>query len=270
MGAFRYSLNGSTIRTTPIMEKIRVASLAGFEGIELWHEDIDEFLQKGGSLSTLHKALCDYGLSVPTTIYLDKWFDANSIAWPKVLEECKRRMHQAASIKASHIIAGPPSHKADMSLGAKRYRELIELGESLNVLPSIEFLGFVEQINTIDAALEVMEKSGHPKATTILDPFHIHRGNGSLDSITKLKGHQVAIAHFMDTVNKPPRNQQYDQHRVMPGDGCFNLKKYLILLQKIGYEGWISLELFREDLWKKNPKEVALEGLAKMKNLAEN
>ncbi|MDP6891863.1 MAG: sugar phosphate isomerase/epimerase [Verrucomicrobiota bacterium] len=270
MNAFRYCLNGSTIRTTPILEKIRVAASAGFEGIELWHDDIDNFLQEGGSLSTIKEALCDHGLSVPTTIYLDQWFNANDLAWPSILKECKRRMEQAAAIQASHIIAAPPSGKANIHLGSQRYRELLELGESINVLPSIEFLGFVEQINTIEAALDVINKSGHPKGTTILDPFHIHRGNGSLESITKLEGHQVAIAHFMDTLNEPPRNQQFDKHRTMPGDGSFDLKRYLILLGKIGFKGWVSLELFREDLWTRNPEKVAIEGLTKMKSLIES
>jgi len=270
MSAFRYCLNGSTIRTTPILDKIRVAASAGFEGIELWHDDIDNFLQKGGSLSTINEALCDHGLSVPTTIYLDKWFNANDLDWPSVLEECKRRMDHAAAIQASHIIAAPPLGKANIPLGAQRYRELLELGESINVLPSIEFLGFVKQINTIEAALDVINQSGHPKGTTILDPFHIHRGNGSLESIKKLEGNQVAIAHFMDTLNKPPRDQQHDKHRTMPGDGCFDLKRYIILLKKINFKGWVSLELFREDLWMKKPESVAVEGLKKMKDLIED
>jgi 2-keto-myo-inositol isomerase len=37
----------------------------------------------------------------------------------------------------------------------------------------------------------------------------------------------------------------------------------------IGYQGWLSLELFREDLWKRDPLEVARIGLEKMRAVVE-
>ncbi|MEX2286898.1 MAG: hypothetical protein WD648_07405 [Planctomycetaceae bacterium] len=40
-------------------------------------------------------------------------------------------------------------------------------------------------------------------------------------------------------------------------------------LRQIGYDRWLSLELFREDLWAKNPCDVAREGLEKMHAMAE-
>ena len=57
--------------------------------------------------------------------------------------------------------------------------------------------------------------------------------------------------------------------RVYPGDGHLNLKRELELLRKIGYDRWLSLELFREDLWASNPLEVARIGLDKMRAVAE-
>ena len=110
----------------------------------------------------------------------------------------------------------------------------------------MEFLGFVEQINTIEAALTVMEKSGHPDATTVLDPFHVFRGGGSIYLIGKLMPRQIAISHFNDTPAEPPREQQHDGDRVLPGYGHLDLKHYLSLLEQIGYDGYLSLELFSE------------------------
>ena len=152
MNRFLYSLNGSTIRPTPILEKIKAAA-AGFDGIELWHDDIDFFLQTGGSLDTLRSVLDDQGLTVPTTIYLGDWFDADDLAWSGVLDECRCRMKQAAAVGAPHVIAGPPSGVANYVLGSKRYRQLLEAGAELGVKPAIEFLGFVEQVNTIEQVM---------------------------------------------------------------------------------------------------------------------
>ncbi len=150
------------------------------------------------------------------------------------------------------------------------YRELLQIGGDFGVKPSMEFLGFVEQLNTIEDALEVMTKSGHPDASTVLDPFHIQRGGGSVESISKLTAEQIAVAHFMDTVGEPPREQQHDPDRVMPGDGIFDLNRYLELLRQVGYRRFLSLELFREDLWAQDPRDVAATGLEKMRAVVES
>jgi 2-keto-myo-inositol isomerase len=265
MPKFQYSLNGSTLKPTPILRKIEVAALAGFTGIELWHDDIDTFVARGGSVADVRRALDDQGLSVPTTIYLGDWFDSTGETYRKAIDESKRRMQQAVELGAPYVIAGPPGGRADYNLGAEHYRELLEIGVQMGVKPAMEFLGFVEQLNTIEDALEVMNKSGHPDATTVLDPFHVQRGGGDVESIAKLTEKQIAVAHFMDTVNDPPREQQQDRDRVMPGDGVFDLRRYLELLEQVGYQRFLSLELFREDLWEQDPLEVARIGLEKMK-----
>src|SRR5580698_2443965 len=98
MADFIYCLNSSTIRPTPILDKIRIAGETGYKAIELWHDDIDSHLQKGGTLAELRWALADHGLTVPTTIYLKGWFETTGPEHVRELEECKRRMNQAAEL----------------------------------------------------------------------------------------------------------------------------------------------------------------------------
>ena len=175
-----------------------------------------------------------------------------------------RMMEQSVVLGAPFVIAGPPGGTADCQLGAENYRRLLETGVVMGVKPSMEFLGFVEQLNTIEGALEIIQQCGHEAATTILDPFHIFRGGGSIESIAKLTASQIAISHFNDAPAEPARETQHDPDRVMPGDGHLDLHRYCQLLAETGYDSWLSLELFREDLWQQDPLEVAKIGLAKM------
>ena len=265
MTSFQFCLNASTIRPTPILEQIAVAAKAGYQAIELWHDAVDFYLDSGGKITDIRHALADHGLTVPTTIHLGGWFDAPVEQYPAVLDECKRRMHQAAELGASHIIAGPAPGPADYRRGAQRYRELLDMGAAVQVYPAMEFLGFVDQLNTIEDALEIMELADHPHVATVLDPFHIFRGGGSIESIAKLTDKQIAISHFNDAPRVPPREQQHDRDRVMPGEGHLDLPRYLELLAATGYRRCLSLELFREDLWERDPLDVARIGLDKMK-----
>lgn len=269
MADFIYTLNCSTIRPAKLLDKIAIAGETGYQAIELWHDDIDAHLAAGGSIGEIRRALSDQGLVVPTTIYLKGWFETTGEEHRIELDECKRRMQQAAEVGAVHVIAGPPGGFADHDQGAKNYRELLQIGREIGVKPAMEFLGFVDDINTIEDALEVVQKAGDPDGTVVLDPFHIYRGGGSVEGISKLRADQVAICHFNDVVTSPPRPEQHDKDRVYPGEGVFDLQRMLELLRGIGYRRWLSLELFREDLWARDPREVARVGLEKMRAVAE-
>lgn len=269
MPRFRYCLNASTIMTTPILRQISVARDAGYGAIELWHDHIDRHLQSGGTLKDIRSAVDDAGLVVPTTIYLAGWFQPAGEEHTRALDEVKRRLEQAAAVGAEFAIAGPPPGKADRALGAKHYFELLELGKQFGVRPAFEYLGFVEDINTIDDAIDIVTRSGHPDATVVVDPFHCWRGGGPISSLRKLGADQIAMSHFNDAPSNPPASQQQDSDRVMPGDGAIDLRSYCDHLAATGYDRWLSLELFREDLWTQDPLTVAKAGLQKMMAVAE-
>jgi 2-keto-myo-inositol isomerase len=269
MADFVYCLNASTIKTTPILEQIRVAGQAGYKGIELWHDDIDTHLRNGGTIADLRKALDDYGLEVPTTIFLKGWWDTVGDVYAQEVDEIKRRMEQAQDIGSPHSIAGPPLGSVDFEVGATNYARLLQVSREFGVKPVMEYLGFAAEVNTIEAALKVMNSAENPDATIVLDPFHCFRGGGSMETIAKLDEKQIAVSHFNDSPAFPPRELQQDPDRVLPGEGIVDLKRYCELLRQIGYNRWLSLELFNRTLWADDPLEVAKVGLEKMRAVAE-
>ena len=60
-----YCLNTSTIKPQSLMDKIRLVGEAGYDGIELWLNDVWEFVARGGEVSDIEKALADHGLLFP-------------------------------------------------------------------------------------------------------------------------------------------------------------------------------------------------------------
>jgi sugar phosphate isomerase/epimerase len=67
----------------------------------------------------------------------------------------------------------------------------------------------------------------------------------------------------------PPRDRIADKDRVMPGDGIAPLPQILASLRANGGPRVLSLELFSQAYWEKDPLEVARTGLAKMKAAVE-
>ena len=75
--------------------------------------------------------------------------------------------------------------------------------------------------------------------------------------------------HIDDADPRKPLGTQTDADRVMPGDGCLDLKSEIRLLKEKGYDGAVSLELFNRDLWEKDPGEVLKRGVERVRALVE-
>jgi 2-keto-myo-inositol isomerase len=265
MDQFTLCLNTSTIRPVSLMDKIRITGQAGYEAIELWSDDLSQYESEKGSLDGVVRALKDNGLKVVTLIALHGWMDSVGAEYQKSLEEARRKMRQAAVVGSEYIIASPPRGQVDLNLGAQRYRQLLQIGREHGVKPAMEFLGFVKHVNQIKHAWQVVTEASDPDGTIVLDVFHIYRGGSSLDDLKKIPASRIAIFHFNDAPESPPRKQQTDADRIYPGDGIAPLGDMLKIVKSSGYQGVISLELFNPKYWEQDPAEVARVGLEKMK-----
>lgn len=268
-----YSLNTSTIRPTPLIRKIEMARKAGYDGIELWCDEIREYTEKGNPIKDVIHALEDNGLKVPSMIALHGWMDTSGEEYERALDEAKRRMELAAELGASYIVATPSTKEEPIEIDlddvARRYSDLIEIGREFGVLPAMEFLGFITTIYRVDQAWEVVKRSGAEDGTIVLDSFHLYRGGSSLDDVPDIDGRRIAIFHINDVPSGKERDELRDEDRIMPGDGILPLGDIVARLDSIGYEGFISLELFNRELWRKDPLEVARIGLEKIMEVVE-
>jgi sugar phosphate isomerase/epimerase len=269
MSEFLYCLNTSTIRPTPLLDKIRIAAAAGYQAIEPWNDEITEYLNQGGTLPDLKKVLSDAGLKVPSVIALHGWITAEGHEKAKVFAECRRRMDQAAALGSPYIVASPPREVVDLKHAAGRFAELLALGRSAGVTPTMEFLGFADGVKTVAAARAIAEGSGVPGTTIVADVFHMIRGGGSIDDLLTLEGKELAHFHINDVPAVPDPLTQTDADRVMMGEGIANLPRVIANLRAIGYRGPISLELFNRTLWQQDPAAVVSRGLERIKALVE-
>ncbi len=269
MSDFVYCLNTSTIRPTPLLKKIKLAGRAGFTAIEPWNDEITAYISDGGSIAELKSALDDNGLKVVSVIALHSWITTEGDAYQAVLDDCCRRMEQAAALASPYIVASPPQEVVDLNHAAKRYAELLEIGREVGIKPSMEFLGFVDGIKNVQSALTIAERANHPNATVVADVFHMIRGGGTVDDLLLLKGSQLACFHINDVPAQPDPLTQCDGDRVLPGEGIADLPRVIANLRKIGYSGPLSLELFNEKLWESDPADVIQRGLDRVRQYVE-
>ena len=88
-----------------------------------------------------------------------------------------------------------------------------------------------------------------------------------MDELRVIPVEKISHYHIDDAHPDKPALTQADPDRVMIGDGVIDLKAEIQILREKGYQGAMSLELFNQDLWARDPKEVIKVGLERMKEL---
>ncbi len=263
--AFTLCLNTSTIKPQPMLDKIRLTAEAGFAGIELWLNDVYEYVGQGGEVRDIEKALSDWGLIVPCTIALRGWAEAAEAEYPHVLEEAKRRLELAARLGSPWLVCSPPGDPCDMRQITRRYGDLLQLGRQVGVKPTFEYISFLKSVFRLDQAWQVVQDVQDPDATLVLDAFHTWNSGGTLEDLRQIPAERISHYHVDDAAAEIPAGRQLDADRVMPGDGVIDLAAEVRLLREIGYQGTVSLELFNPSLWQDDPREVLRLGLERMR-----
>jgi sugar phosphate isomerase/epimerase len=264
---WKLALNTSTIRPAGLEDKVNAAAKAGYDGIELWANELDEHEKKGKSLGELGKRIKDSGLEVVNIIGLWNSMPLRDEEKAKTLEGVRAKLTQAAQVGSRHIAAIPGPDRPDMDVlwASRRYRELLDIGKEFGVTPAIEFIGPLKGIHTLGQAAAIAIEANDPRACIVCDTFHLYRGGSLFSGVTLLRGSALAVCHVNDVPASPPQFELKDADRIYPGDGILPLPQFLRDLWTIGFRGPLSLEIFNREEWKKDSSEVARLGLEKMR-----
>ena len=108
----------------------------------------------------------------------------------------------------------------------------------------------------MNQTLELIEEIGLSNIGLLFDVWHWFNAEDTLDDLRALRGDQIVHCHFNDAPDKP-LDQQQDMHREIPGRGIIPLVDVLRVLQEIGYDGFLAVEIFNDELKAMPPAEAA-------------
>jgi sugar phosphate isomerase/epimerase len=268
---FLFSLNTSTIRgqKVPIDREVTIAARAGYQVIEPWIGELEEYVRSGGSLRDLRKRIEDAGLRVESSIGFCEWIVDDEGRRKKGLEQARRDMDLVRQVGGKRMAAPPvgATEQADMPLQriTERYRALLDVGDKIGIVPQIEVWGFSRTLSRLGECAQAAIESGHPKACVLADVYHLHKGGSGFGGVHLLSADAMQVFHLNDYPAQPPRARITDADRVYPGDGVAPLASLLRDLRRVGFRGVLSLELFNREYWKQDALLVARTGLEKMR-----
>ncbi|MGP4039775.1 sugar phosphate isomerase/epimerase family protein [Gracilibacillus sp. D59] len=269
MHDFKFALNTSTLFPfeLDVIEQIRVAAEAGYDGIELWVKDIESYLKEGGSLKTIKEFLSDRNISVVNAITFFKWSDADESTRVKGLVEAEQEMLLLKEIGCKAVAAPPSGNMDDLELEiiAEHFTALTTIAKRMDMEVYLEFWGKANKLATLSEAMYVAMESGLSDVKFLLDPFHMYTGGSYFTSLSYLNQRNIGIFHVNDYPENPTKEQITDSERLFPGDGVAPTEEIANYLEEMNYQGYLSLELFIENYSNRSALEVATHGLKKMK-----
>ena len=155
----QFCLNTSTIKPQPLLKKIELAGAAGYDGIELWLNDIYEFIGRGGEVGEVERALADAGLMVPSVIAIRQWGDQDGWEYELVKDEARRRFALGARLGAPFIVATPPLGLARQDHLPERYRDLLQIGREEGIQPTFEYISFFKSVYNLADAWRIVQET---------------------------------------------------------------------------------------------------------------
>ena len=208
----KFCLNTSTIKPQPLLKKIELAGTAGYDGIELWLNDIYDHIGRGGEVKEVEQALADHGLTVPGTIAIRQWGESDGWEYELVKDEARRRFALAARLGSPYIVATPPLEMEHQEHLPERYRDLLQIGREEGINPTFEYISFFKSVYNLADAWRIVQETDDEDTTLILDAFHTWNSNSDPEL------HSVNSVHKIRSVNS-------DLHKA-----CAGLRKPCLVL----------------------------------------
>ena len=136
----------------------------------------------------------------------------------------------------------------------RRWKELAAVLGEYNHRLGLEFVGprhiRVGKNSTIwrmDQLLDIEAELGEPNLGLLLDSFHWFNAEHNVADLEALTNEKIVHVHLNDAPKRSLDDQQ-DFERMAPGEGIIDLVGFLGALQKIGYDGYMGVEIFSEEL----------------------
>ncbi len=250
MRSMRACINGATTRPYTLEEDLAAASKAGFPLVEIWSGKLGPYIEQHG-VHGLAADLKARGLGVAAICpYSIRLFGD----WRSGLAPIERASEIAAEV-GSPLLLVCPDAPSDTEAGpdvweraGERARAYAEIVAGYGLRLAIEPLGLHRFIPGAKQGLQLLQAANHPALGLMMDTFHYYKSGVTWEEIRAVPAAMWTILHINDVPEGDPRSLN-DPDRLYPGEGILPLADTLRYFQSIGFQGGVSVEVFRKEYY---------------------
>jgi len=235
-----------------LRDRCAQAARVGFSGIGIWHADLEHVLETR-TLPEVKALFDEYGLTRLELEFLMDWFlDPGEEARRESDRVRALLWEAAAALGAHHVKVGNiPGTPCGLDELTERYGELCaDAAAHHDAKVVYEFMPFDVNVRDLDSALAVVEGANAPNGGLAIDTWHMSKLGIAPDDLRRIPPEHLAWVELSDGryENLPDLIDETVNHRRLPGEGEFPVRRYVEVCRELGYDGPWGVEVLSDEL----------------------
>jgi len=253
-----------------LAEKLSAAAAAGFDGVELFENDL---IACPFGPKEIRRRADDLGLTID--LY-QPFRDAEALPaelYAKVLRRADHVFEVMEQLGAPTLLScSNVSDQAvdDDALAADQLRTLAERAAGHGLTIAYEALAWGRHVNDYAHSWRIVQAADHPALGICLDSFHILTRDTDPAGIRDIPGDKIFYLQLADAPGLRMDTLHFSRHyRCFPGQGVFDLTGFLEHVLAAGYQGPLSLEIFNDVFRRSDAERTAVDAMRSLIVLGE-
>ncbi|MCO5399461.1 bifunctional sugar phosphate isomerase/epimerase/4-hydroxyphenylpyruvate dioxygenase family protein [Ralstonia soli] len=243
-------------------EKLEAAAAAGFDGIEIFENDLLNF---DGSPASVRRMAADLGLAI---MLYQPFRDFEAMPREQLarnLARAERKFDVMAELGVENVLVCSNVQDIaidDPSLAAADLRLMAEAAGQRGLRVGYEALAWARHTRYWRQAWQIVKQADHPALGLILDSFHTLSLGDSLEGLGEVPAEKLFFVQFADAPKLSMDVLSWSRHhRNFPGQGDLPVVDFARDLLAAGYTGPLSLEVFNDEFRSAPARLTAQDGI---------
>ncbi|WP_426764854.1 bifunctional sugar phosphate isomerase/epimerase/4-hydroxyphenylpyruvate dioxygenase family protein [Pseudarthrobacter sp. 1G09] len=245
-----------------LKEKMQACAIAGFDGIEIFEQDL---VTSPLSPEDVRTMAADLGLGLD--LY-QPFRDFDGVT-PDLLKanlrraEAKFKLMSRLGMDTILVCSNVATATIDDDgVRAEQLAQLAGLAGDHSIKVAYEALAWGKYVNDYEHAYRLVEMVDHPNLGTCLDSFHILSRDWDTAPIEQINPEKIFFVQVADAPKLSMDVLSWSRHyRVFPGEGQFELAKFMGHVVRAGYTGPVSLEVFNDVFRQSDVERTAVDAM---------
>ncbi|MEU6008039.1 sugar phosphate isomerase/epimerase family protein [Streptomyces sp. NPDC047453] len=261
----RFSINQMTVKQLSLPELVDTCLELGVPGVGLWREPVRAY-----GVEAAAKLVRDAGLTV-TTLCRGGFLTAiDPVERAEALGDNHAAIDEAAALGTDTLVlvsGGLPADSKDLHGARERIADALavlgpyaaERGVRLAIEPLHPMYAADRcVVSTLTQALDLAERFPAGQVGVTVDTYHIWWDDTAPEQIARAgAGGRIHTFQLADWTTPLPEGVLNGRGQI--GDGSIDMREWKRYVEAAGYTGAIEVELFNEELWARDGREVLAE-----------
>ena len=243
-------------------EKLEAAASVGFNGVELFENDLLTF---DGTPAEVRRICRELGLAITA---FQPFRDFEAMPEPeraRNLERADRKFDVMQALGTDLMLVCSNVHPAvidDPARAAADLRTLAERAAGRGLRIAYEALAWGRHVRRWSQAWQIVQLADHPAFGLVLDSFHTLALRDDFAGIATLPAEKLFFVQLADAPSMSTDLLSWSRHfRNFPGQGDLDVVGFLRTVLASGYSGPLSLEVFNDEFRAAPARLTARDGL---------